>query len=56
MIMGQAYDHTIDIWALGVLAYEFVCGMEPFAGDDARRESIQDTTDQIPNPASAGSI
>lgn len=46
MILGHSYDATVDIWAslvsrfavesllmsqaLGVLAYEFLCGEEPF--------------------------
>jgi len=24
------YDNSIDIWSLGILAYEFVCGKPPF--------------------------
>ena len=27
---AQSYDHTIDIWSLGILAYEFVVGKPPF--------------------------
>lgn len=38
MIMGQAYGKAVDIWALGVLTYEFICGTEPFAGQDQRGE------------------
>lgn len=41
MIMGLAYGKEVDIWALGVLTYEFVCGEEPFAGDDSRRKFIE---------------
>jgi serine/threonine protein kinase len=33
MILGQPYGKAIDIWALGVLTYEFLCGEEPFAAD-----------------------
>ncbi|KAK1926705.1 kinase-like domain-containing protein [Papiliotrema laurentii] len=33
MILGQPYGRAVDIWALGVLTYEFLCGEEPFAAD-----------------------
>ncbi|KAI9635176.1 kinase-like domain-containing protein [Dioszegia hungarica] len=33
MIMGQPYGKGIDIWALGVLTYEFITGEEPFGTD-----------------------
>ncbi|KAK4688708.1 hypothetical protein P7C73_g1405, partial [Tremellales sp. Uapishka_1] len=33
MILQIAHGRAVDNWALGVLAYEFVCGQEPFAAD-----------------------
>lgn len=30
---GQDVDHRSDIWALGVVIYEMLCGKLPFAGD-----------------------
>lgn len=27
---GKDYDHTVDIWAIGVLAYELCTGETPF--------------------------
>ncbi|RSH79176.1 spindle assembly checkpoint kinase [Apiotrichum porosum] len=33
MVLGQPHGKAIDIWALGVLAYEMVVGEEPFAAD-----------------------
>ncbi len=30
MVAGKAYDHTIDIWALGIFAYELLQGQTPF--------------------------
>ncbi|KAL7424813.1 spindle assembly checkpoint kinase [Cryptotrichosporon argae] len=35
MVLGQPHGHAIDIWALGVLAYEMVIGAEPFGADTA---------------------
>lgn len=28
------YDHTIDIWSIGVLTYEFLVGTPPFENRD----------------------
>ncbi|OCF54218.1 AUR protein kinase [Kwoniella mangroviensis CBS 10435] len=33
MVLGQPYGKAVDIWALGVLAYELTCGAEPFGAD-----------------------
>lgn len=30
MIEGSKYDERVDIWSLGVLCYEFVCGKPSF--------------------------
>lgn len=30
MIEGHAHDDKVDLWALGILCYEFVCGCPPF--------------------------
>ena len=34
MVHKKAYDHTIDIWSVGILAFEFVTGHPPFESDD----------------------
>ena len=33
MIENKDHDHTVDIWALGVLTYEFLCGGPPFEAE-----------------------
>ncbi len=30
MVEGRPHNNLVDNWALGVLTYEFVCGMAPF--------------------------
>lgn len=37
MVEGRSHDHTVDLWALGILAYEFLVGVPPF--ETASRQS-----------------
>jgi len=32
MVKGEPHDHTVDVWAMGVLLYEMLVGKPPFAG------------------------
>jgi len=34
MLSGQEHDHTLDLWSLGVLMYEFLCGAPPFEAEE----------------------
>ena len=30
VILGQSYDSSVDMWSLGIMLYEFLCGGVPF--------------------------
>lgn len=35
MVNNKTYDHTIDIWCIGVLTFEFCSGSPPFESSDS---------------------
>jgi len=50
----RPYDHSVDVWAIGVMAYELVTRNAPFSGktEELLIEAIQKGTYQIPSSLS----
>ena len=41
VIIGNSYSSAVDVWAIGVLAYELICGYSPFKSkNDDRKEKF----------------
>eukprot|EP00455_Lapot_gusevi_P041152 TRINITY_DN4743_c0_g1_i6.p1 TRINITY_DN4743_c0_g1~~TRINITY_DN4743_c0_g1_i6.p1 ORF type:complete len:225 (+),score=37.81 TRINITY_DN4743_c0_g1_i6:107-781(+) len=36
LLAGRNFDHSIDIWSLGVLLYILLCGYPPYCGPEVR--------------------
>jgi serine/threonine protein kinase len=41
MIQNEEYDKSVDLWAIGVLTYEFVTGKAPFEDAYNTKKKIQ---------------
>ncbi|KAI8874346.1 kinase-like protein [Ramicandelaber brevisporus] len=54
-VLRQQYDHNVDIWALGILTYEFMVGIPPFEEEtqDATFKRIMRVDLRIPRHVSA---
>ena len=33
IIAGKGYNHSVDLWSIGICLYEFMCGEVPFANN-----------------------
>jgi len=55
IVNSKAYDETIDIWTLGVLAYEFLVGVPPFESqsEEATHKRIYTVDMKVPSYVSA---
>lgn len=45
---GQDYDHSVDLWSIGILAYELTTGTTPFyqsSKEDTMRRIIEGRVD-----------
>ena len=56
MVAGEYHDEKVDLWSLGVLCYEFLCGKPPFetASHQATYQRIMKVDIQFPSHVSAG--
>ena len=36
-VPGGSHDPNVDVWALGVLSFEFLCGTSPFESSDKKK-------------------
>ena len=43
MIKGSGYDHRTDLWSLGCIIYEMICGKVPFGDDIESPHEVYDT-------------
>lgn len=41
VILGKGYSFSADLWSLGIMIYEFVCGMVPFG------ENVEDEPSEV---------
>jgi serine/threonine protein kinase len=51
MIDGHTHDHNVDIWALGVLCYEFLTGRPPFESSNHKETYKKITNLEIKFPS-----
>ena len=46
IIQKKGYDNKVDVWAIGIIVYEMLCGLPPF---DVESGEIQDLYQEIVN-------
>jgi serine/threonine protein kinase len=58
MVKKQTYDKSVDIWSIGVLAFEFMTGSPPFESEshDMTTERIKGLKMQYPDFLSAEAV
>ncbi|KAL7298535.1 hypothetical protein TKK_0008311 [Trichogramma kaykai] len=56
MVNGQTHDHTVDLWGVGILTYEFLVGQPPFLAKtyDETYHRIKKVKYTIPDHMSSG--
>ena len=53
---GQALDHRSDLYSLGIVLYEMLCGRPAFTGDNSVAVAYKHVQQAVPTPSSLGVV
>ena len=53
---GQNLDHRSDLYSLGIVLYEMLCGRPPFTGDSSVAVAYKHVQQSVPAPSSLGIV
>lgn len=53
LLSGEGADERADIYAVGILLYEMLTGVQPYTGDSPVRVAFQHVNSTVPAPSSA---
>lgn len=49
-MLGESYDHRVDIWSLGVLMFELLVGKAPFDAPETEQTQLRIRSDEVVFP------